>query len=85
MMYYAFENNSGVAILTTSENSVPQNKRYIEVEAFELDPDYTYVIDWNSETLRPVKKPDPIPEPEPETDDVWAQLANAIKEGVNEV
>lgn len=89
MTSYVFETNIGSIVIAQSVDSIPAGKPYIEVEDFDFEPGYIYHIDWENETLIETKLPDPEPEPTPEptpdTDAIWAQLAQAIKEGVNEV
>lgn len=81
-MIYLYNRGSSVAF----SDKKPVDKPYITLDSFTPDPNYTYQIDYINNRLIATERertevPDPIPGPEPK--DPYAEMAQAIREGVN--
>lgn len=82
-MLYIGRHETGVAIIydTREQATQEQGSSYLEVESL---PPGDGILMTDLKTLWWEPLPEPEPEPEPE-EDPYAEMAKAIREGVNEV
>lgn len=78
--------SQGLAIVYSSIESLHQDGfvDYLEVEALPTG-EGMLMTDLRTLWWEPLPKPEPEPEPEPTKEDPYAEMAQAIREGVNEV
>lgn len=75
-MIYLYNRGSSVAF----SDKKPVDKPYITLDSFTPDPNYTYQIDYiNNRLIATEGERTEVPEPK----DPYAEMAQAIREGVN--